>query len=246
MEDLRVSLGVIMPSEIRNALTGILGFAEFLLQPEMLPGPGEVAEIGKVIVESGVELQRLVENHLLYTELRLLDYHPDHSSPWLQPDEIETESFLAFFSKYLAKKAKRTADLRLQLTDASFYFSPKSLQKILLEILGNAFTYSSSGQIVRVKSLVEDEYFVLQITDHGKGMSDEQIADIGRFTQFTDDWYDTQQGSGMGLILAQLLVKLHDGRLVIKSAAELGTTVVVALPYIKPARGGRHEHHSTD
>jgi signal transduction histidine kinase len=153
---------------------------------------------------------------------------------------------LAFFSKYLAKKAKRTADLRLQLTDISLYFSPKSLQKILLEILENAFAYSSSGQVVRVKSLVEDEYFILQITDNGKGMSDEQIADIGRFTQFTDDWYDTQQGSGMGLILAQLLTKLHGGRLVIKSAPELGTTVVVALPFIKSARGDRHEYYSTD
>ena len=37
VEDLRVSLGVMMPSEIRNALTGILGFAEFLTTPEMLP-----------------------------------------------------------------------------------------------------------------------------------------------------------------------------------------------------------------
>jgi two-component system sensor histidine kinase/response regulator len=231
LEDLRVGLGVIMPSEIRNALTGILGFSEFLMTPEMLPGLGEIAEIGKVIYESGLTLQRLVENYLIYAELKLLEYKPDTTSAWLEKEEIKTKTFVSFFSRYKAKKAKRQNDLNVQLVNANIAFSSKSFQKILIELLDNAFKFSQPGQPVRVVSTVKDRHFFFHVIDHGSGMSKDQISHIGDFANFEENWHD-QQGPGMGLILSRMLIELNGGKLSIKSMVNQQTTVTVVLPNV--------------
>ena len=233
LDDLRLSLGVIMPSEIRNALTGILGFADFLKTPEMLPSLGEVAEIGKVIFESGEQLQRLVENYLIYTELKILQYKHEDSSAWLSKELIEAEEFIAFFSRYKSKRCHRAHDLSLQLDRATISFSSKTLQKILIELLDNAFKFSEPGQGVRVVSTINEQEFSLHVFDEGRGMTQEQILHIERFTYFEENWYEQQQGSGMGLIIAQLLAGICGGKLTIVSKSGVGTKVTVSF---------RHSH----
>ena len=227
VEDLRVSLGVIMPSEIRNALTGILGFAEFLKTPEMLPSLAEISEIGKVITESGQHLQRLVENYLIYTELKLLQNNIDANSAWLEKEPIDIEEFVAFFSRYKAKSCDRKQDLHLKLERARIMFPPKALQKMLIELLDNAFKFSEPGQGVQVVSSLHERAFSLQIFDEGRGMTQEQIQHIERFTSFEENWYEQQQGAGMGLIIAQLLAKLCGGKLNFSSRNGIGTKVSV-------------------
>jgi two-component system sensor histidine kinase/response regulator len=228
MEDLQVSLGVNLPSEIRNLLTGIIGFAEFLTKPDMLPGLGELAEIGKLIYESGLTLQRLIENYLIYVELKLLEYKPKKTSNWLSKESIDTEHFVAFFSKYKAREAKRDRDLRLQLADAKIRFSTKSLQKIVIELLDNAFKFSKPGTPVQVGSTVQNNQFLLQISDQGQGMTKKQIARIDGAIQVEDEWDETSN-PGLGLIISRLLVKLQGGTLRIDSAVNQGTRVTVIL-----------------
>ena len=228
MEDLHVSLGMIMPSEIRNALTGILGFTEFLMTPEMLPGLPEIAEIAKVIYESGQTLQRLIENYLIYAELKLLQYRPKPTSAWMVKEEVDIESLLSFFAKYKAKEAKRQQDLHVQLVDATLSLSAKSLQKIVIELLDNAFKYSQSGQPVRLVSRCEGDLFTFQVIDSGSGMSETEIAHLADFVHFEEDW-DERQGPGTGLIISRLLAELHGGRLHIESAKSGGTTVTVTF-----------------
>jgi two-component system sensor histidine kinase/response regulator len=226
LEELHLTLGVGMPTEMRNALTGIIGFAEFLTKPDMLPGLGEIAEIGKVIYQSGLALQRIVENYLIYVELKLLEYKPKNTSDWLTPEEIDTEHFLAFFSKYKAKEANRSQDLRLHLADAKIAGSTKSFQKIVIELLDNALKFSKPGQSVRVESIADTHHFLLKIIDQGHGMSQEQIARVYGVTQQEED-FDVTPDLGMGLLIVRLLAKLQGGDLNIESTLNQGTTVTV-------------------
>ena len=63
-------------------------------------------------------------------------------------------------------------------------------------------------------------------------MTDEQIARIGAYMQFDREKYE-QQGIGLGLTIAKLLARLHDGELAIDSEAEQGTTVNVSFPELQ-------------
>ena len=106
--------------------------------------------------------------------------------------------------------------------NAEIALSSKTFQKILIELLDNAFKYSESGQGVRVVSTCNNQQFTLEVFNEGTGMTEEQIAHIRQFTHFGEDWYEKEQGSGMGLILVQLLVQLCGGNMTIASRAQSG------------------------
>jgi signal transduction histidine kinase len=75
--------------------------------------------------------------------------------------------------------------------------------------------------------------FHIQLSDHGCGMTHEQIASIGAFMQFKRD-VNEQQGSGLGLPIVQKIVQLYGGRFWITSIDQQETTVHVTLPLIAP------------
>lgn len=69
----------------------------------------------------------------------------------------------------------------------------------------------------------------ISVIDRGRGMTEEQIAQVGAYRQFERHKYE-QQGSGMGLATAQRIAELHAGHLTIHSEPERFTIVDVALP----------------
>jgi signal transduction histidine kinase len=69
------------------------------------------------------------------------------------------------------------------------------------------------------------------IIDKGRGMTAEQIRNIGAYVQFDRTVYE-QQGSGLGLTVAKHLCEMHGGLLSIQSDHGHGTTVTVRLPRV--------------
>lgn len=72
----------------------------------------------------------------------------------------------------------------------------------------------------------------LEIRDRGRGMTAEQVSQIGAFRQFDRNKYE-QQGLGLGLTLTQRLVERDGGRVSIESSPEGGTLAVVTWPAVK-------------
>jgi CheY-like chemotaxis protein/anti-sigma regulatory factor (Ser/Thr protein kinase) len=228
LDELRVRLGLIMPSEMRNALTGILGFSEFLLHPEALPSIEEIVQIGRVIHESGLTLQRLVENYMIYAELTLLETKPEATNSWLIHEELDLKQVVTLFAEHKAREYQRELDVQLKVPDISLSFSAKSLQKIIIELLDNAFKFSDPGTQVHVVSLLKENHLLLKVRDRGPGMNRHQIASVAEFGGFEEYWYE-QQGPGMGLRIANLLADLHGGTLTIQSELGEGTTVTIIV-----------------
>ena len=107
-------------------------------------------------------------------------------------------------SERKAKLCDRLDDLELDLAEFDLAISSEDLIKITDELIDNAFKYSQKGSKVIVSSQVTDKAWLFNILDGGRGMSDQQIADIGAFMQFERQFYE-QQGMGLGLSLAKIL-----------------------------------------
>lgn len=105
--------------------------------------------------------------------------------------------------------------------------------KILKELLDNACKFSNVGSPIAIHGQTEgDTDYVFRISDQGRGMTAEQIANIGAYMQFERSRYE-QQGMGLGLTIAQMLVRLHDGHVRIESKPDQGTTVTITLKKLK-------------
>lgn len=228
MEDLRLNLSLSLPHELRTPLSAILGFCQLLEKVQGVPPSSKVHEYAHRIYKNGQRLFRVVENSLLYAHLRLLKYTPDERRAWQAEGIVDANPFITAAVQRLAEVRYREDDVCLDLEDAYIRVTPGNFEKILLELLENAFKFSDPGTPVCVKTTVNRHLCILSITDQGRGMTAEQIAAIGAYMQFGRQEYE-QQGNGLGLIISSLLAQLEGGVLSVDSTLRKGTTVSIVF-----------------
>ncbi len=228
LEDLRLNISYAIPHELRTPLATIIGFAEILQDALGQTDPGQ-AQMAAAIYKSGFRLHHLVENYQLYATLSLMKYIPEFGVIGSAVTTVDVMELTTAVATKKAREWKRSGDLNLALIDASIQVSAANLQKIVEEVIDNAFKFSEPGSPVHLKSSFQDSCFVLSISNQGRGMTSEQLTSIGAYIQFERRRYE-QQGSGLGLIIAQLLAVYEGGQLIIESALDAGATVQLILP----------------
>jgi len=229
LADLRDNLSLMLPHELRTPLNGIMACSDMLATGAGHLSPEEIADTGKMIMDSGRRLQRLVENFLIYAQLELLAVDAQklaflRNKVTVSPARLVKDRAIA-----QAELAGRQSDLETDLADQPVSISDEYLAKIVDELAQNAFKFSEAGTPVHVRVHSVPGSVVLTITDRGRGLSPEQIAKVGAYMQFDRKLHE-QQGLGLGLTVAKRLVELHGGTLAIQSTPGTLTTVIVRLP----------------
>ena len=101
------------------------------------------------------------------------------------------------------------------------------LRQVFLNIIDNALKYSDGGDTVRISVHENAGYVYIVVSDTGCGISEEDLPKIK--TKFYKANL-TRRGSGIGLAVADEIVQLHEGEILIASQLDIGTTVTVSLP----------------
>ncbi len=109
---------------------------------------------------------------------------------------------------------------------------PSRLKQVFINIIDNAIKYSvnNSGNII-VEASQSDVYVQVRVSDMGVGIAAEDLAKV------KEKFYkanNTVRGSGIGLAIADEIIKQHDGILMVDSKEGAGTTVTIVLPIAKP------------
>jgi two-component system sensor histidine kinase/response regulator len=229
MDDLRNSIALALPHELRTPLAGISGFSELLLEGAASMPSQEIQDIAHNIHASAQRLQDLILNFLLYAELAIAIRDPDYANALKDQGPCYVESIIAEVALQQAQQADRQSDLRLDLERSLVKIGTVYLAKLSKEIVRNALKFSKPGTPVHILGRRNEHSYVLSFEDRGRGMTAEQIADMGAYLQFERKRYE-QQGQGLGLAIAKWLAELHAGGLNIESAYGQGTTVQVRLP----------------
>ena len=103
------------------------------------------------------------------------------------------------------------------------------LRQVFINIIDNAIKYSSSGGTVTITTEKNSERIVIFIADTGCGISKTDLPKIkNRFYKANN----TVRGSGIGLAVADEIVKMHGGSLDVSSELGKGTTVSITLPLV--------------
>jgi signal transduction histidine kinase len=109
------------------------------------------------------------------------------------------------------------------------------MEFVLQTLLQNAATYSPPGRNVEVVVAFENKKAVITISDHGIGIDPKDLNKI--FTKFfrTANAQKTDtEGFGVGLYLAQAIVRRHSGRInVFSDGIDRGTTFQIIVPMVK-------------
>jgi PAS domain S-box-containing protein len=103
-------------------------------------------------------------------------------------------------------------------------------EKIVLNLLSNAFKFTLQGEI-EVRLEPAEGQALLTVRDTGVGIPFEELPRMfQRFHRIEDSRGRTHEGTGIGLALVQELVKLHGGTVSVTSAMGQGSTFRVAIP----------------
>ncbi|AFZ19118.1 hybrid sensor histidine kinase/response regulator [Allocoleopsis franciscana] len=230
LDELRGNITHALPHELNTPLNGILSYSGLLFDDYDSFEREEVLEMLQGIHTSAQRLYRLTQNFLLSAELELIATNPERVRSLRSSGmNCNTQRIITDIATQTAKSAKRESDLQLELQEAIAQISELRFKKIVEEIVDNAFKFSTPGTSVRVISFSDNNTYNLHIIDQGRGMTQEQIANMGVYMQFERKLYE-QQGFGLGLSLAKRLIELYGGKLIIDSIPEQQTSMNVALP----------------
>jgi two-component system sensor histidine kinase/response regulator len=229
LSELRSSISLALPHEIRTPLSGILGFAEIIGDESSSLSASERADFGKMIYRAAQRLQRLLENFLIYAQIEVVTTDPKKVASLRKSEFHNTAEAIRHLSRDKAEAYNRLTDLTLEVFESPVAISADYLKKICAELVDNAFKFSQAGSQVLVNASANNGEFVLTITDNGRGLSPQQIAGMGAYMQFERKFYE-QQGAGLGLMIAKRLAELHGGRIELAATPGGGLTVRVFLP----------------
>lgn len=230
MENLRGNIMYALPHELRTPLAGLIGCADFMVMDyENLAGES-LLNLAQVMLSAGLRLQRVIENYLLYAQIEILSSDPQRIRDLRQAVMDYPHALVMETAQTHAQTVERPDDLQVDVHPGVIGISHDNLHKIAFELIDNAFKFSSPGTPVMVSARSDhNRHYVIRIQDHGRGMSQQELAQVGAYMQFNRRIFE-QQGLGLGLIIAQRLVELHGGSLSIDSIPGEGTVVSAQFP----------------
>jgi len=235
MEELRGNIILSMPHELRTPLTIILGFSDLLLGEDN-PKSDQIRDMAQHINKAAVRLYHLIENYLIYAQLETSASDMEflnmlRGSVTSHPRVVIEDQAIQKSQTY-----NREADLKLDIAEvAGVVVLEEYLKKMIAEVVDNAFKFSERGTPVYVVGSRHDERYMLQITNYGRGMTAQQIRDVGAYMQFGRMLHE-QQGSGLGLVIARRVAELHGAEISIESIPDHQTTVTLNLTLNSPPK----------
>jgi signal transduction histidine kinase len=229
LDELRGNITLALPHELRTPLNGIMGLAALLMEDYATLPPEEVLESARYIHESALRLHRLIENFLVYSQMELMASESKKIETSGNTTPIEAVDVITEVAQRVGGRFQRDTDLSLRLTPCTLLVPLENFQKIVEELVDNAFKFSERGSPVIVSCQSESGRFTLTIADQGRGMTAEQVSEIAPHIQFERRTFE-QQGAGLGLVIAKRMTELLDGQFLVDSRPGQGTVVRVSLP----------------
>jgi signal transduction histidine kinase len=213
--------------ELRTPLTLTLSPVEAMLQGEMGPLNPDQKDYLHNVHTNALRLLKLINNLLDLAKLE--DGKMD-----LKYGRYDLPLFIQeVVGSFSVSGEKRGVEIQMKGTGQLpvVYFDKEKVEKVLINLVGNAIKYMSSGGRLEVGWALEEEQVRVSIRDTGPGIPEEALGKIfNRFVQVDDGSSRKAGGTGIGLSLAKEITELHGGEIVAANHPEGGAVFSFTLP----------------
>lgn len=223
MEHARKEQIMALAHDLKTPLTLVRGNAELLYDTNLTK---EQEELAGYITKSSIQMQDYVGQLINITKN---GYKPDMQ-----------KTSISLFANEIIKQARNICAVKNiyfqeQKNYSNNYFiaDKELLKRVFINIFANAAENTPENGTIYLDINSQDNYIIFKITDTGKGFSEEALRHATEQFYMDDKSRNSKQHSGIGLYMADLIVKQHKGELLLgNSHRTKGAEVIVKIPVV--------------
>lgn len=221
--------------EFKTPLNAIIGFSEVLLMPHIALSEAQRTQYLQDILSSGRQLARVVDDTLNLSRIAT-------GKLSLAKERVDLGAILHTARPTLeALAAASEIGLQIDLPAGPVWIFADSvwLHQAIQNLVANAIKFSTAGDLVRLSCQATDTEVSIAVIDTGIGIPPEDLPRITEaFYQANHPLKRKTGGLGLGLAIADGVVRAHGGALTLGSEYGHGTTATISLPLASANRTG--------
>ena len=231
-ERLRVEFLAMVSHELRTPLAAVKGSATTIMDSGSTLDPAVVRQFARIIGEQADHMNALVSDLLdvARIETGMLPVGPEPADVAVLVDQARSDFKSAGGRNNLTIDIE--PDLPLVMADR------RRIVQVLSNLLSNAARHSPESSVIRVKAVRDSVHVAFSVSDEGRGIPAESMADL--FRKFSATQSEDQGGdTGLGLAICKGIVEAHGGRIWAESDGPgAGACFTFTLPSVEDSGGG--------
>lgn len=226
LERMRSEFVANVSHELRTPITAVRGFSETLLDGAM-NDPAITKQFLQIILDESTRLTRLINELLELSKIESGHVQFQHEPV----DLIALVERTAKRYNHQAEQAGLTIRTELPAEAVEMEGDGDRVQQVLINLIGNAITYTPTGGSVTVGVEDRGDEVMLRVSDTGIGIPEEDLPRLfERFYRVDKARARRSGGTGLGLAIVKHIVEVHQGRVEVVSKVGQGSCFRVYLP----------------
>jgi len=214
--------------DLRNPVNAVKMLASALLRipgdPSATRLPPTAAEHASVMLQAATQMDALIQDLLDVTRLERGELRIARRPEAIAPLMATTADLLA----PLASERGVTLETELEAGLPMVDIDADRIAQVLSNLVGNAVKFTPEGGHVRMRALRRAGGILVIVQDTGAGIAPEDLPFV--FDRFWQSKRTDRSGAGLGLAIAQGIVRAHGGTLSLESESGRGTSALLTLP----------------
>ena len=229
LEHLKDSLTHMMVHDLSNPLTAVDGSIQFLKADPLCNVSAEQKDIFKS-ASSGLQEMRIMISNILDVS------RMEEDKLILKREKIEADKFIdevLASVKILAELNGKKIEKEISPDLPVFFADAEILRRIIVNLVMNAFKYSSPDSKIEVKAGPDKagKNVVISVSDDAYGIPKEHRERIfDKFVQLEDKKVKVRSGKGLGLTFCKMAVEAHGGKIWVESELGKGSIFYFTIP----------------
>jgi signal transduction histidine kinase/ActR/RegA family two-component response regulator len=217
----------VMSHEMRTPMSGVLGFANLLLDT---PLSREQREFAQIVQRSGDALLAVINDVLDYSKI-------EAGRMTVEKIDLALQDVCEGVRVILKSAAlERGVDIAVRYDPRLPRIvkgDPARIRQVLLNLTGNAVKFTEGGSVTIAVEAIDRTRLKISVTDTGIGIPADQLATLfQQYSQGDSARSRRYGGTGLGLAISKTLVELMGGEIGVQSAVGAGSTFWFVLPLI--------------
>lgn len=224
LEQVRKDFVANVSHELRTPVTSIKGFSETLIDGAHTDQATLLSFLEIIHTESN-RLEMLINDLLDLSKVEQAGFQV-HALP------TDMKKVITRAEEMLSRRIEeKNIRLDLQLEPIIVQGDPDRLLQVMMNLLINAITYSSSETSITVKLYEKEKHAVIEVEDQGIGIEASEIERLfERFYRVDRARSRNSGGTGLGLSIVKHLIEAHHGKVDVESTVGVGTKFTIQLP----------------